>query len=99
MSLETRYFVQPDTEPDTYRLKRSIRWLFRKSSERDRRARHEPASRRKKETTETALEKSLAPRVHIVLICIRQEGANKWYRNTVKDLLLPNTANQKDAKP
>ena len=37
--------------------------------------------------------------LHIVLICFRQEGANKWYRNTVKDLLLPNTVNQKDAKP
>ena len=53
----------------------------------------------RRQKPETALEKSLAPRVHIVLICIRQEGANKWYRNTVKDLLLPNTANQKDAKP
>ena len=37
--------------------------------------------------------------LHIVLICFRQESANKWYRNTVKDLLLPNTVNQKDAKP
>ena len=27
--------------------------------------------------------------LHIVLICIRQESANKWYCNTVKDLLLP----------
>ena len=30
----------------------------------------------------------------IVLTCIRQESANEWYRNTVKDLLLPNTVNQ-----
>ena len=37
--------------------------------------------------------------LHIVLICFRQEGANKWYRNAVKDLVLPNTVNQKDAKP
>ena len=35
----------------------------------------------------------------VVLTCIRQESANKWYRNTVKDLLLPNTVNQKDEKP
>ena len=34
--------------------------------------------------------------LHIVLTCIRQESENKWYRNTVKDLLLPNTVNQKD---
>ena len=53
VSLEARFVVQPDSQPDTYRLKRSIRWLFRKSSERDRRARHEPVSRRKRETTET----------------------------------------------
>ena len=31
----------------------------------------------------------------IVLTCIRQESANEWCRNTVKDLLLPNTVNQK----
>ena len=31
----------------------------------------------------------------IVLTCIRQESANEWYRDTVKDLLLPNTVNQK----
>ena len=37
--------------------------------------------------------------LHIVLTCIRQESENKWYRNTVKDLLLPNTVNQKDEKP
>ena len=35
----------------------------------------------------------------IVLTRIRQESANKWYCNTVKDLLLPNTVNQKDEKP
>ena len=33
--------------------------------------------------------------LHIVLTCIRQERANKWYRNTVKDLLLPCTVNQR----
>ena len=37
--------------------------------------------------------------LHIVLTCIRQESANKWYRSTTKDLLLQNTVNQKDAKP
>ena len=37
--------------------------------------------------------------LHIVLGCIRQESKNKWYRNTLKDLLLPNTVNQKDEKP
>ena len=37
--------------------------------------------------------------LHIVLTRIRKGSANKWYRNTVKDLLLPNTVNQKDAKP
>ena len=37
--------------------------------------------------------------LHIVLTCIRQESANRWYRNIVKDLLLPNTVNQKDEKP
>ena len=47
MSLETRYVVQPYI----YRLKISILWLFRKSSERDRRARHERVSRRKTEAT------------------------------------------------
>ena len=35
----------------------------------------------------------------VVLTCIRQESANKWYRNTVKDLLLPKTVNQKDETP
>ena len=29
---------------------------------------------------------------------MRQERANEWYRNTVKDLLLPNTVSQKDEK-
>ena len=37
--------------------------------------------------------------LHIVLTCIRQESANRWYRNIVKDLLLPNNVNQKDEKP
>ena len=37
--------------------------------------------------------------LHIVLTRIRQESANKWYCNTVKDLLLPNTVKQKDEKP
>ena len=37
--------------------------------------------------------------LHIVLTRIRKGSANKWYRNTVKDLLLPNTVNQKDEKP
>ena len=37
--------------------------------------------------------------LHIVLTCIRQESAHKWYCNTIKDLLLPNTVKQKDAKP
>ena len=36
--------------------------------------------------------------LHIVFTCIRQESANKWYRNAVKDLL-PNIVNQKDEKP
>ena len=35
----------------------------------------------------------------IVLTRIRQGSANKWYRNIVKDLLLPNTVNQRDEKP
>ena len=29
----------------------------------------------------------------------RQESTNKWYCNTVKDLLLPNTVSKKDEKP
>ena len=29
----------------------------------------------------------------------KQERPNKWYCNTVKDLLLPNTVSQKDEKP
>ena len=37
--------------------------------------------------------------LHSVLTCIRQESANERYRNTVKDLLLPNTVSQKDGKP
>ena len=37
--------------------------------------------------------------LRIVLTRIRKGSANKWYRNTVKDLLLPNTVNQKDEKP
>ena len=36
--------------------------------------------------------------LHIVLTFIRQESAHKWYRNTIKDLLLQNTVKQKDAK-
>ena len=36
--------------------------------------------------------------LYIVLTRIRQESANKWYCNTMKDLLLPNTVNQKDEK-
>ena len=28
----------------------------------------------------------------------RQESTNKWYCNTVKDLLLPNTVSKKDEK-
>ena len=35
----------------------------------------------------------------VILTCIRQESANKWYRITVKDLPLPNTVNQKDEQP
>ena len=37
--------------------------------------------------------------LHIVLTCIRQKSANKWYHNTIKDILLQNIVNQKDAKP
>ena len=37
--------------------------------------------------------------LYSVLTCMRQESANERYRNTVKDLLLPNTVSQKDAKP
>ena len=33
-----------------------------------------------------------------ILTYIRQERPNERYRNTVKDLLLPNTVNQKDEK-
>ena len=34
-----------------------------------------------------------------ILTYIRQERLNEQYRNTVKDLLLPNTVSQKDEKP
>ena len=34
-----------------------------------------------------------------ILTYIRQERPNERYCNTVKDLLLPNTVNQKDEKP
>ena len=34
-----------------------------------------------------------------ILTYIRQERPNEQYRNTVKDLLLPNTVTQKDEKP
>ena len=37
--------------------------------------------------------------VNVVFTYIRQESANEWYCNTVKDLLLQNTVNQKDEKP
>ena len=37
--------------------------------------------------------------LHTVLTCIIQESENKWYRNTVKYLLLLNTINQKGEKP
>ena len=35
-----------------------------------------------------------------MLTCIRQENANEWYCNTMKDLLLPNTISysQKEKK-
>ena len=41
----------------------------------------------------------LKSKVFQVLTYIRQERPNERYRNTVKDLLLPNTVNQKDEKP
>ena len=34
-----------------------------------------------------------------ILTYIRQERLNEQYRNTAKDLLLPNTFSQKDEKP
>ena len=34
-----------------------------------------------------------------ILTYIRQERPNEQYRNTVKDLLLPNIVSQKDEKP
>ena len=37
--------------------------------------------------------------LHVVLSCIRQEGANKRYRSTMEDLLLPNSVSQSDEKP
>ena len=37
--------------------------------------------------------------LHVVLSCIRQESANKRYRSTMKDLLLPNSVSQSDEKP
>ena len=36
--------------------------------------------------------------LHSVLTCMRQERANEWYCNTMKDLLLLNTVSQKDEK-
>ena len=38
-------------------------------------------------------------KVFQILIYIRKEKPNEQYRNTVKDLLLPNTVTQKDEKP
>ena len=38
-------------------------------------------------------------KVFQILTYIRQERPNERYRNTVKDLLLPNTVRQKDEKP
>ena len=35
----------------------------------------------------------------VVLTCIRQGGEIEWCCNTVNDLLLPNTVNEKDEKP
>ena len=40
----------------------------------------------------------LKSKVFQILTYIRQERPNERYRNTVKDLLLPNTVNQKDEK-
>ena len=37
--------------------------------------------------------------LHIVLTCIRLESEIEWYCNTVNDLILPNTVNEKDEKP
>ena len=42
---------------------------------------------------------SLKSKVFQLLTYIRQERPNEQYRNTVKDLLLPNTVSQKDEKP
>ena len=41
----------------------------------------------------------LKSKVFQILTYIRQERPNEQYRNTVKDLLLPNTVSQKDEKP
>ena len=38
-------------------------------------------------------------KVFQILTYIRQERPNKQYRNTVKDLPLPNTVSQKEEKP
>ena len=38
-------------------------------------------------------------KVFQILTYIRQERPNEQYRNTVKDLLLPDTVSQKDEKP
>ena len=37
--------------------------------------------------------------LQVVLSCISQESANKRYRSTMKDLLLPNSVSQSDEKP
>ena len=37
--------------------------------------------------------------LQVVLSCINQESANKRYRSTMKDLLLPNSVSQSDEKP
>ena len=38
---------------------------------------------------------------YCVLFCVlyRKESANKWYRNTVNNLISPNTVSQNDEKP
>ena len=38
-------------------------------------------------------------KVFKILTYVRQERPNERYRNTVKDLLLPNTVTQKNEKP
>ena len=42
---------------------------------------------------------TVGSKVFQTLTYFRQEGPNEQYRNTVKDLLLPNTVSQKDEKP